>query len=154
MVVFSDNKEGLFELKDSISDFLAKELNLELKHNWQVWPLDKRFLNFVGYKFYRNKTTLRGRTFLRFRQSIYFVKRYTNKEEKIPKKQVLGFVSRVGNLKNFCSTNFRKKYLININTPKIKNIVRNLTKRNAKDEEFQNYFKELYKFIYDSSFRL
>jgi len=70
MVFFSSNKRELHRQFWEIKKFLEKE-NLTLKPNWQIFKLaDKkggtgRPLDFLGYKFYRNYTTMRGKTFLR-----------------------------------------------------------------------------------------
>ena len=62
MVVFGSNKRKMHGIKDSIRDYLVL-LGLELKRNWQVFRFDYnnkfRFLDFMGFRFYRNRTTLR-----------------------------------------------------------------------------------------------
>lgn len=62
MVVFGSNKRNLHRIKDSIEDYL-NTLGLELKDNWQVFRFDYnskyRFLDFMGFQFYRNRTVLR-----------------------------------------------------------------------------------------------
>ena len=69
MVFFSSNKRKLSKQRIEIQNFLKKE-GLTLKSNWQVFRIankksDGRPLDFLGYKFYRNYMTMRGRTFLR-----------------------------------------------------------------------------------------
>ena len=62
MVIFGSNKRTLHRMKDSIEVYLHG-LGLELKDNWQVYKFDYkdkyRFLDFMGFRFYRNRTTLR-----------------------------------------------------------------------------------------------
>lgn len=66
MVIFDTDKARLHEMRKKISEYLSVELNVELKDNWQVFPLAEnrednhaRPLDFMGFKFYRNHTTLR-----------------------------------------------------------------------------------------------
>lgn len=62
MVIFGSNKKKLHKIRKSISEFL-EDLGLEMKQNWQVFKFDYngkyRFLDFMGFRFYRNRTTLR-----------------------------------------------------------------------------------------------
>lgn len=68
MVIFGSNKKVLHRTRQAISDYLVSELGLELKNNWQVYRfsyIDKdgeeqgRDLDFMGFRFYRNRTVLR-----------------------------------------------------------------------------------------------
>lgn len=63
MVIFGSNKKKLHEARIKIERFLNEYLGLKLKGNWQVFRFDYhgkyRFLDFMGFRFYRNKTTLR-----------------------------------------------------------------------------------------------
>lgn len=67
MVIFGSNKRQLHKIRAEISKYLQQELGIELKDNWQVFRFDYikdnkhygRPLDFMGFKFYRNKTILR-----------------------------------------------------------------------------------------------
>ena len=58
MIIFGSNKRKLHRMKDDIERELSK-LGLELKENWQVFPLECRNLDFMGFRFFRNRVTLR-----------------------------------------------------------------------------------------------
>lgn len=62
MVIFGSSKNELHRICNCVDEYL-KELKLELKGNWQVARFDRggkyRFLDFMGFRFYRNRTTLR-----------------------------------------------------------------------------------------------
>ena len=62
MVIFNSNKRDLHKMRVLIDDYLHN-LGLELKDNWQVFKFDYhnkyRFLDFMGFRFYRNRVTLR-----------------------------------------------------------------------------------------------
>lgn len=63
MVVFGPNKKELHRIQKEIDRYLHEELGLEMKGNWQVFRFEYkgryRFLDFMGFRFYRNRTTLR-----------------------------------------------------------------------------------------------
>lgn len=68
MVVFGANKRELHRIRAAIDEYLKTRLGLELKANWQVFRFDYvdrdgkhrgRFLDYMGFRFYRNRTTIR-----------------------------------------------------------------------------------------------
>ena len=64
MVIFGSNKKVLYKVRQAISDYLETNLGLELKANWQVFRFSHgdnkgRDLDFMGFRFYRNRTVLR-----------------------------------------------------------------------------------------------
>ena len=73
MVLFDSNKRRLHEIKNLIEQYLNQVLHLQLKGNWQVVFLDStrsrkkkgHFLDFLGFKFYRNHVGLRRRIALK-----------------------------------------------------------------------------------------
>ena len=80
MVIFAGNKRELHRYKNEIADMLAN-LGLRLKENWRIERFDHRkggcFLDFMGFRFYRNRTTLR--------RTIYY--RMTRKARRIARKE-------------------------------------------------------------------
>lgn len=69
MVFFSGNKRTLHKQRKLILQFLQKE-KLTIKPNWQIFRIAEyqgqgRPLDFLGYKFYRDYTTIRKRTYYR-----------------------------------------------------------------------------------------
>ena len=85
MVIFGSNKRELHEIKRKIEAYLEERLGLQLKENWQVYLFDYvkpdgkhvgRDLDFMGFRFYRDRTTLR--------KSIMF--KATRKARRIAKK--------------------------------------------------------------------
>jgi len=78
MVILAPNKAYLHELLTEITAYLNNELNLQLKGNYQVFPVDFRGIDFVGYKFYH--------THILMRKSIK--KRLCRKAAKLNKKDI------------------------------------------------------------------
>lgn len=59
IVILSSDKELLHELLDDIRSFMHDNLKLEVKHNYQVFPVESRGIDFVGYVFYHTHTLMR-----------------------------------------------------------------------------------------------
>ena len=58
LVILGNNKEELHLLLDKIKIYLATNLNLVLS-NHQIFPVESRGIDFVGYKCYHTHTLLR-----------------------------------------------------------------------------------------------
>lgn len=69
MVIFGRNKKQLHKMRDAISQRLRAD-GLTMKGNWQVCRTDKEPLDFMGFRFYRDRTTLRKRLMLAITRSI------------------------------------------------------------------------------------
>lgn len=59
IVVLSDSKEHLHALLADMREYLAVELHLQIKDNYQIFPVEARGIDFVGYVFYHTHTLLR-----------------------------------------------------------------------------------------------
>ena len=86
IVIFGANKRRLHFVRRAIGEYLKNKLGLTLKENWQVFRFDYigedgehhgRFLDFMGFRFYRDRTTLRRSIMLKA----------TRKARKISKKE-------------------------------------------------------------------
>lgn len=77
MVLFHRNKKELHKMKDEIEIFLQRE-GLKLKENWQLFKVNSRPIDFLGYRFYRGYTTLRRSNFLRIRRRLKNIRKKQN----------------------------------------------------------------------------
>lgn len=59
MVILSESKEYLHGLFIEIKDYLNNKLNLQIKSNYQIYPVESRGIDFVGYVFYHTHILLR-----------------------------------------------------------------------------------------------
>ncbi len=59
MVILSDSKQYLHELLFEIKAYMNDNLKLSVKDNYQVFPVESRGIDFVGYVFYHTHTLLR-----------------------------------------------------------------------------------------------
>lgn len=145
MVMYSGNKRQLHKCRAAMSEFLAERLGLQLKHNWQVYKMpylkdkterpkrsrEHRATDFVGFKFYRYKTTIRKSIFLRLLRNVRKLQKgnYTAKN-------CQAFMSYNGYLTHTHSEGVRRKYIngkIKIN--KVKEIIRNESRNYCKGGE-------------------
>ena len=106
LVLLGRNKKKLHTARREIAEYLTK-IGLQLKNNWQVFKVNCRDIDFLGFRFFRNKTILRKRNALRIRR------RY----KKISKKKTLNYVdacaviSYWGWIKHSNSYNFYNKHV-------------------------------------------
>ena len=110
IVILHSDKNFLHQLRKDISVYLDKNLKLKLKDNWQVYPVDSRGIDFVGYKTFRKYKLLRKSTY----------KRMKTKCIKLEKKSLLSFSdfcsvnSYLGLIKWCNGHNLSKKYIIKL----------------------------------------
>ncbi|MGL5904950.1 MAG: RNA-directed DNA polymerase, partial [Cetobacterium sp.] len=106
IVILHSDKKYLHELRKEIQRYISENLNLTLKENWQVFPVNVRGIDFLGYRFFRNYALLRKRT----------AKKLKRKISKIKNKRVLSFTdvcslnSYLGWTKHCDSYRFNQKY--------------------------------------------
>lgn len=74
IVILHSSKEYLHQLRKEIQDYVRKELNLELKGNYQVFPTLVRGLDFLGYRFFDGYTLLRKKTLKGMKRKINKIK--------------------------------------------------------------------------------
>ena len=59
IVILNSNKPALHQLLLEISNYLQAELKLDVKKNYQVFPVAARGIDYIGYRFYHTHTLLR-----------------------------------------------------------------------------------------------
>lgn len=59
IVILNSNKIELHKLLINIKSYLSSKLKLEIKNNYQIFPINSRGLDFVGYKTYHTHTLIR-----------------------------------------------------------------------------------------------
>lgn len=122
MVLFGRNKKELHKIKHEIDEFL-KPQGLKLKDNWQLFKVDSRPLDFLGYRFYRGYTTLRRSNFLRIKRRIKKIV----KRGYIRLTDAYSVISYHGWLSHCNSFNYRNKYIkpYKITLKKCKGVIKN-----------------------------
>lgn len=62
IVILSDSKEYLHQLRKEVDFYFRTELKLTIKENWQVFPTFDRGIDFVGYRIFLGYSLLRKTT--------------------------------------------------------------------------------------------
>lgn len=124
LILMGPNKKKLRKAVAAIQSFLRTELRIELKQNWQVFPVDSRGIDFIGYRFFHTHTSMRRRNFLRFARQCRQVKKLLQAGKPISFHTAAGLLSRVGQLKHCDSYKIRVKYFDDIGVKVLKAIVR------------------------------
>lgn len=70
MAIFAGNKAQLHEWLALIKDYLQNKLKLQVKGNYQIFPLDVRGLDMLGYRFFRKHTLIRKRIKQNFARAV------------------------------------------------------------------------------------
>ncbi|MDZ7831620.1 MAG: RNA-directed DNA polymerase [Desulfobacterales bacterium] len=76
VVVLGADKQWLHELKAMTDAYWSGRLKLKLKKNWQVFPVDARGIDFLGYRFFHGYTLLRKSIARKFQKKMDFIKRH------------------------------------------------------------------------------
>ena len=71
MIILSSSKEKLHQYRAAIKKYLFEQLNLEIKSNYRVAPVEHQGINFVGYIHYHTHTKLRKRIKQRFARMLH-----------------------------------------------------------------------------------
>lgn len=85
IVILSNDKDALREVLILTKMYLHQLLKLEIKHNYQIFPVDSRGIDFVGYKFFHTHTLLRKSIKYRMFRLISRYKRDRIDEETLKK---------------------------------------------------------------------
>ena len=101
MVLIDSNKRRLHRAVRQINSYL-NSIGLTIKGNWQVWRIHSRPIDFVVYRFYKNKTLLRKRIFYRLCRRVRKVK----KTGYITPRQAMGLLSLYGWISHIKGRNF------------------------------------------------
>ena len=73
VVVLHHDKSYLHDLRRECADFLRDRLRLDLKSNWQVFPVAVRGVDFLGYRFFGSHTLIRKRIGQDFKRKVRLV---------------------------------------------------------------------------------
>jgi hypothetical protein len=106
LVLLGSNKKKLHLARKMISEYL-NSIDLQLKGNWQVSKVNDRDIDFLGFRFFRDKTILRKRNALRIRRRI----RKIGKKKELSLKDACAVISYWGWIKRSNSFNFYNKYV-------------------------------------------
>lgn len=98
----------MHQLKLEIVDYLHDNLKLELKGNEQVFPIDKRPIDFVGYNVYRNHVMLRKS----IKKSMVKKMKLLSEKDKLTESDISSMGSYEGWLIHCNGKNLHRKYIM------------------------------------------
>ena len=101
IVVLSDDKERLRSILSAMRTYLGERLHLEIKPNWQIFPVEARGLDFLGYVFRHGYVLLRKR----IKRNLFRTLAHLRKVCKTTKEIRLAVASYIGWLKYTNSRN-------------------------------------------------
>lgn len=132
MVLADSNKRKLHKAIKAMDEYL-QTIGLKLKDNHQVWKVNSRPIDFVGFRFYKDKTLLRKKIFFRLCRRVRKIK----KTGYITVHQAQGLMSLLGWLSHINGWNFYREHIYKyVPKRKLKRIVSNHAK--SLSEELQN----------------
>ena len=113
LVLLGPNKKKLHKVREIIADYL-EVIGLEMKSNWQVFKVNSRAIDFLGFRFFRNKTILRKRNALRIQRRFKKI----HKKSRLSYKDACAVISYWGWIKRSDGYRFYNNFikpLVNIN---------------------------------------
>ena len=116
IIITGRNKKKLHRALTAIEEFLAEELGLTLKENWQIYRPSKRRVSTVGYHISRNNVILR--------QSRRIYKKIVL-HQRIPPSMARSFMSRIGMLSHSDCVYAVRIYVAPIKVSRLKKIISN-----------------------------
>ncbi|MCK9577595.1 MAG: RNA-directed DNA polymerase [Clostridia bacterium] len=106
MVILGSNKRKLGKMKAAIEEYL-NNIGLELNSKWQKFKTDSRGIDFLGYRFFHNKTILRRSIMLRISRKV----RKVYKKKSYNKHNCMSIISYLGWIKHSDSYKFYQKWI-------------------------------------------
>jgi len=119
-IMFSSRKADLKKASKMLIKYIDEELGLKLKDGYQLFPLDSRGIDMMGYVIFTTHTTIRQRIFIKARK--LFIK---YKDERVPMslKDARSITSYYGYIKHSDSTKFIKKYKVSRTVKRAKEVI-------------------------------
>lgn len=111
LVLLDGNKRKIRTAEKLIDAFLMFE-DLEVKNTWRIFKVNEsNAIDFVGYKFYRDKIAIRKKIFKNIRRVVIRLFRKIKLLKKITSKQIRSLMSYLGYIKNSNSFIIKNRYL-------------------------------------------
>lgn len=107
IVILAENKLYLHSLLFDIRKYLTEELNLQLKKNYQIFPVDSRGIDFIGYVFRHGNIRMRKR----IKRNFCRLAARLNKKDIPVKDYKQRLCSHIGWAKHCDSNNLLKKII-------------------------------------------
>ncbi len=132
IIIFGSNKKYLMIATQRIIEYLKEQLSLRIKDDWRLFKViytDKSgkvhgsFVDMMGFRFYRDRTTIRRSIFLRAKRKYKKQKKLIRNKKQISEASAQSIMSYWGWIKNTNSYYAQQKYEIVMITAKAKHQV-------------------------------
>lgn len=121
IVIFSSNRRRLMRMKQSLDEFFE----LEIKPSWRLFKItDKQAVDFVGFKIYRKKTSIRKRIWLPIKRTMLKIISKLKKGLEVSEYLIRRFFSYYGYIKHSDHYKIEWKYLRFIDFEYLKSLVK------------------------------
>lgn len=107
LVIFGKTAADCHSIRKELSEYLFLRFRLYLKENWQVFPVGKRAIDFLGYLIYPNRVLIRKARFRRLRRTLARVKRSVMEKGRMTDRDRSRLASYAGWLR-FCTPKAKK----------------------------------------------
>ena len=126
IILLGSSKKNVKKASKMLENYLNNNLGLTLKPSYQLFPLDSRPIDMMGYKIYTYKTTVRKRIFKRANKVYVKLK---NPKNELTLGDAYKVVSYYGYLKHSYSKKYAKKVKLNKTLKSAKEVISNATKQ-------------------------
>lgn len=109
LVVLHGDKDFLHNLRLQVEGYLKDSLRLDLKGNWQVFSVDSRGIDFLGYRFFHDYVLLRKSIVKKIKAKAEVIKRNWSHME--PLEVISGIMSYYGWMKHANCMNLMQSIL-------------------------------------------
>lgn len=150
VIVLAETKEELHQVQEAVEYYLNCELNLKLKPNYQIFPVDARGIDFVGFRFYHDKTLLRKSTCKKMKRKMLKIRKKQNRGQLINYSEFCSINSYGGWLELCDGYNLKQKYIVPVVPSLLRYYQDVILRNNGKSEKrkiasFERYKKKLSK---------
>jgi len=111
MLFMGRDKEYLRDLLGRVQSFLSERLNLKVKENWQIFPVSKRGVDFVGYRVFPGFSLLRKSICKKFKNRVCSIRQRIDSGESMTQNDWLSVQSYGGWLGHCDSHRLTEKYV-------------------------------------------
>ena len=130
--IYGSNKRKLRKALAAVNVFLAEELELRIKEDWQIYPVNARPVSTVGYRIYRDHIGLKPQRFLRIKRMSGRIQNKMQQHIPIPPQQAASFIGKIAGLKYSDSQLVKERYVYPIGENRLKKIISDNAKKRSK----------------------
>ena len=125
IILLGSNKKSVKMAANKLEKYLNNNLGLKLKPSHQLFPLDSRPIDMMGYRIYTYKTTVRKRIYNRANKVFVKLK---NPKNEITLESAYKVVSYYGYFKHSSNKKYMKKVKLNKTLKTAKEVISNAAK--------------------------